>query len=265
VNNSPNQDKVLRTSKINDKICCFSAPAVYERQRLLTLCSGYLNFFGPFFPPWRKTAGLIPGKGFSIPKILRYANRVSVSKVMLITYMLAIFCIANEGVCQEDVPSPATATTATQGSEKNEEVDSGIWQKIWGDKSENAVLMGMWSIHLKGSGEYFGGSEESNEQNKLIAMIYNGIGAGTFINSHDDRSWFVALGRNVYSRELTENTRLDISYRVGPLYGYGDSLPNFGKVSVFAAGTVGFSWYKFGFDIMVIPIGVVTGGFRINF
>jgi hypothetical protein len=265
VNCFPNQDKEHKTSKISDKIYCLPAPAVYDRQRLLTLCSGYLNFFGPFFPAWRKTAGLMPGKGFSLRKMFRYASRVSTGKVVLITYMLAIFCIANEGFCQENVPSPETATTATEDSEKNEEADSEIWQKIWGEKSENAVLMGMWSIHLKGSGEYFGGSGESNEQNKLIGIVYNGIGAGTFINSHDERSWLIALGRNVYSRELAENTRLDVGYRVGPLYGYGDSLPNLGKVSLFGAGTISFSWYIFGIDIMVIPIGVVTGGFRINF
>jgi hypothetical protein len=265
VNCFPSQDKKIRTSEINDKICCLSIPAVHKRQGRTTLCSGYLNILGPFFPAWRKTAGFMPGKGFSIQEMFRYARRVSTGKVALIICMLAIFCIANEVFCQENIASPETASIATEDAAKNEEVDSEIWQKIWGEKSENAVLMGMWSIHLKGSGEYFGGSGESNEQNKLIGIIYNGIGAGTFINSHDDRSWLIAIGRNVYSRELTENTRLDVGYRVGPLYGYGNSLPNLGKVSLFAAGTISFSWHIFGIDIMVIPIGVVTGGFRINF
>ncbi len=249
---------------MNDKIGCLSTPAGNERQCLLTLCFGYLNILGPFFPAWRKTEGFMPGKRFLIRETFRQARGDSIGKTVLIICLLAIFCITNEGFCQENTLSPKTATTATKDTVNTEEVDSGIWQKIWGEKTGNAVLMGMWSIHLKGSGEYFG-SGESNEQNKLISMIYNGIGAGTFLNSHDDRSWFIALGRNVYSRELAENTRLDIGYRIGPLYGYGDTLPNLGEVSVFAAGTVGFSWYKFGFDIMIIPIGVVTGGFRIDF
>lgn len=261
----PDQEKEHITLEINDKIDCLSISAFYERQSLLTLCSVYLSILGPFSPAWKKAAGSLPGIRFSIREMFRQARGVFTDKITLIICVFAIFCIVNDGVCQENIPSPKTAAISTESVEKAEKTEPTMWQKIWGEKSDNALLLGMWSIHLKGSGEYFGGSGESNEQNKLLGIIYNGIGAGTFVNSHDDRSWLIAIGRKVYSKELAENTLLDIGYRVGPLYGYGESLPNIGKVSMFGAGTIGFSWYNFGFDIMVIPIGVITGGFRINF
>ena len=201
-----------------------------------------------------------------VKKLMKIIQQAIIStQFTFIICALSNCCHINNAFCQENIPPLKKAPISTEAVEKTEVTDPTMWQKIWGKKSRDALLLGMWSIHLKGSGEYFGGSGESNEQNKLLGIIYNGIGAGTFSNSHDDRSWFIGIGRDVYSRELAENTRLDISYRLGPLYGYGDSLPNVGKISLFAAGTFSFSWYNLGFDKMVIPIGVITCGFRINF
>ncbi|KPK00274.1 MAG: hypothetical protein AMJ60_01865 [Desulfobacterales bacterium SG8_35] len=85
------------------------------------------------------------------------------------------------------------------------------------------------------------------------------------MNSHDDRAWFFGLAREVYSRKIADDTRLDIGYKFGPLYGYEDDLPNIGGISFAAGGTFGISWKKIGVDIMIIPVGIITGGFRINF
>jgi len=139
-----------------------------------------------------------------------------------------------------------------------------MWRKTWGNKARDALLVGMWSVHLKGSGEYWGDGG-SNEQNHLLGIQYYGLAAGTFINSHDDHAWFFGPAREVYSRQITEFTRIDIGYKLGPLYGYGDDLPNVGGISLFAAGILGFSWDRLGFDIMIIPVGVISGGFRFNF
>jgi hypothetical protein len=57
---------------------------------------------------------------------------------------------------------------------------------------------------------------------------------------------------------------MDLGYRFGLLYGYGDELPNIGGMSVFAAGTIGFSWKRVGVDIGLIPVGIITGSFRID-
>ncbi len=154
--------------------------------------------------------------------------------------------------------------TVDNDEKQNGKTDSDKWQTIWGNKARDAVLLGMWSFHLSGSGESLGDGG-SNEQNNLLGIQYYGLTAGTFINSHDDRAWFFGPAREVYSRELSENTRLDIGYKLGPLYGYGDDLPKLGGISLFGAVTFGFSWHKLGVDIMIIPVGVITGGFRINF
>lgn len=69
-----------------------------------------------------------------------------------------------------------------------------------------------------GSGKYFGAAN-SNEQNHLFSMQYQGIAAGIFIGSHDEHAWFVSLAREVYSRKLNENVRFNISYKLGKLLG----------------------------------------------
>ena len=179
-----------------------------------------------------------------------------------------MFCLINTAFCQENMPSPNSVSNNIETIDKNEKqsekTDSNMRQTIWGNKARDALLLGMWSFHLTGSGEYMGDGG-SNEQNHLLGIQYYGLTAGTFLNSHDDRAWFFGPAREVYSRKITENTRLDIGYRFGPLYGYGDDLPKLGGISLFGAGTFGFSWHKLGVDIMIIPVGVITGGFRVDF
>lgn len=259
----PGNNKEHNTAHINDRRHRFPLVSAGNENpsagRLVSPC-----ILSLLLTPWKKAADYLFREHFSLRQKCKQAGRMIPDKITSILCILVIFCIATDGFCLEADPSPQTDLISPAASEQTEKTDATLWQKIWGKKVKDAVLIGMWSIHLKGSGEYFG-SGESNEQNKLIGMVYNGIGAGTFINSHNDRSWFIGIGREVYSRELAENTRFDVGYRLGPLYGYDDTLPNLFDFSIFAAGTLGLSWYNFGFDIMVIPVGVVAGGFRINF
>ena len=185
-------------------------------------------------------------------------------KVTFIICTFSIFCLIKTSFCQENTSPPEAASTSIETTVKNEETDSDMWQTIWGKKAKDALLLGMWSIHLSGSGETFG-SGDSNETNNLLGVQYYGLTAGTFINSHNDRSFLFGSSREVYSREIAENTRLDFGYTFGLLAGYGDDLPNICGISAYAAGTIGLSWHRLGFDIGLIPIGVITGNFRINF
>lgn len=189
------------------------------------------------------------------------------TKIIFLICTLSICGLINNAFCQENIPSPNSVSIDIASADKNdpqhEESDADRWQKIWGKKSRNALLLGMWSYHLSGSGEYLGDGG-SNEQNNLLGIQYYGLAAGTFMNSHDDPSWFFGTAREVHSRQINEDTRLDIGYKLGPLYGYKDHLPNIGGISLFAAGTFGISWEKLGIDIMIIPVGVITGGFRID-
>lgn len=191
----------------------------------------------------------------------------NITKIIFLICTLSIFSLLNDAFCQENMPSQDSVSVHFENIDKNEKqnetADSNRWRQIWANKARNALLLGMWSFHLSGSGESLGDGG-SNEQNRLLGIQYYGLTAGTFINSHDDRAWFFGPAREVYSRKISEDTRLDIGYKFGPLYGYGDDLPNIGGMSLFGAVTFGFSWKKLGIDIMIIPVGVITGGFRID-
>jgi hypothetical protein len=72
------------------------------------------------------------------------------------------------------------------------------------------------------------------------------------------------LPGEVYPRNFSKNTRFDISYKFGLLYGYGDDLINVAGMSVFAGDYFGISWKRVGLDIGLIPAGVITANFRID-
>jgi hypothetical protein len=145
----------------------------------------------------------------------------------------------------------------------DEIADSDWWPKVWGKKARDSLLLGMWSIHLDGSGEYFGNGS-NNDQNHLLGFRYSGLTAGTFINSDDDRAWFLGFARELYSRPFSYDGRFDLGYSFGLLYGYGDVLTNWAGMSVFATATFGITWHKMGIDIGIVPVGVVTANFRLD-
>ena len=141
--------------------------------------------------------------------------------------------------------------------------NSEWWPKVWGKKARDAMLLGMYSLHLDGTGDYFG-TGGNNDQGHLLGMRYYGLTAGTFINSKDDRAWFLGPAREVYSRDFSVDGRFDIGYSFGLLYGYGDDLTNLDGMSVFAAATFGITWHKMGFDFGIVPVGILTANFRID-
>jgi len=125
------------------------------------------------------------------------------------------------------------------------------------------MLLGMWNIHLDGTGEYFGDGR-NNDQGELIGIQYYGLTAGTFINSQDDRAWYFGPAREVYSHKFDHDLRFDAGYKFGLLYGYGDDLINVGGMSVFAIATFGITWKRLGFDLGILPVGILTGNFRFD-
>ncbi len=152
---------------------------------------------------------------------------------------------------------------ATENYVKKKPSDSNFWHKAWGKKARDAIHLGMWSIHLDGTGEYFGDGR-NNDQGELLGIQYYGLTAGTFINSQDDRAWFFGPAREVYSHQFDHDLRFDAGYKFGLLYGYGDDLMNVGGMSVFAIATFGISWKRVGFDLGILPVGIITGNFRID-
>lgn len=185
-------------------------------------------------------------------------------------FFISVFSICffiDNAFCQENKPSQNSGSnnieTADNYKRREEKSDSNIWQKIWGIKARDALLLGMWSIHVDGTGEYFGNGS-NNDQNHLLGIQYYGLTAGTFINSKNDRAWYFGPARELYSLNFTDDTRFDIGYKFGLLYGYGDDLINVGGMSIFAAAVFGISWKRLGFDLSIIPAGIITGNFRID-
>ena len=186
---------------------------------------------------------------------------------ILLIYLFAGIWLVNTAYCQ-DPPTQQTDhkndTKVIQKEENSKEnTDKSLWEKIKGEKARDALLLGMWSIHADGTGEYFGDGR-NNDQNHLIGIQYYGLTAGTFINSKDDRAWHAGIAREVYSYDYSKNTRFDIGYKFGLLYGYGDDLINVAGMSVFAGAYFGISWKRAGLDIGLIPAGIITANFRID-
>ena len=57
---------------------------------------------------------------------------------------------------------------------------------------------------------------------------------------------------------------INIGYKFGLLYGYGNDLIDVAGISVFAGAYCGISWKKAGFDVGLIPAGIVTTNFRFD-
>lgn len=186
---------------------------------------------------------------------------------MLLLWLIAALFLADKADCQE-ISIGHTDRQNTEGAHQEEDKvqqnnDKSFWQIAWGKKGRDALLLGMWSLHADGTGEYFGDGR-NNDQNHLLGIQYYGLTAGTFINSKDDRAYYTGLAREVYSHNFSKNTRFDLSYKFGLLFGYGDDLMNVAGISVFGGVYLGISWKRAGLDIGLIPVGIITANFRID-
>lgn len=204
----------------------------------------------------------------TVPRNRKFCGNVStLTCLTLFAILLTIHGLASDAICQGDYlspePDPNYVETGNQKGGSRGNSGRGIWKAVWGKKARDAVLLGMWSLHLDGTGEYFGDGR-NNDQGYLLGLQYYGITAGTFLNSFDDRAWFIGPAREVYSHSFRGNKRIDIGYRFGLLYGYGDELINVGGITAYAAGTFGFSWKRIGVDIALYPVGIISCNFRID-
>lgn len=196
-----------------------------------------------------------------------FGNVYTLSCFTLLAILLIIHVMAARANCQDNYSISELDKNSLE-PETQKDGHTGISGRdilnaVWGEKARDAILLGMWSVHLDGTGEYFGDGR-NNDQGYLLGIQYYGITAGTFINSFDDRAWFIGPAREVYSRIFKGDKRIDIGYRFGLLYGYGDELINVNGMSFFAAGVFGFSWKRIGLDIALYPVGIISCNFRID-
>ena len=138
--------------------------------------------------------------------------------ILLIIHVMATRVICQDNYTSSPEPDPNYFETETQKDGHTGISGRDIWNAVWGKKARDAILLGMWSVHLDGTGEYFGDGR-NNDQGYLIGVQYYGITAGTFLNSFDDRAWFIGPARELYSHNLADSGRIDIGYRFGLLYG----------------------------------------------
>jgi len=176
--------------------------------------------------------------------------------------------VADDAV-PEDIPAAADKTLDIPVSENEMDSDPLTGWKVWdfvkGRKGVDALLLAMWSFHFDATGSLFGDGRV-NEVNNLLGLQLYGFNAGTFINSHDDRTFFLGISRRVYTKYLWDDeVRMDIGYNAGLLYGYGDELYNIGGISAYVVPNVGFTFKGIGIDFGFVPVGVLSVGFRVDF
>lgn len=173
-----------------------------------------------------------------------------------------LVCLAAEPFpepCTQPLTEPdSSATGVSYGS------DDAEWlETLKGRKARDALLLGMWSLHLDGSGRSTG-EGDNNENNQLFGVQYYGLTAGTFINSNERRSFYGGVAREVWSYQCTPGVRFDLGYKAGLMTGYQEKSPDLQGVVPFLAGFFGASWKRMGVDVGVTPLGVITLNFRID-
>lgn len=186
------------------------------------------------------------------------------TRTFFLVFVISVCVAIHPALGEENTPVTYSADSSTAQTVKREGgTGSTWWQKIWGRPARDALYAGMWSIHLDGTGEYFGDGR-NNDQEYFVGLQRYGLIAGTFINSHDDRAWIFGPARELYSRPLSENTRFDLGHKFGLLWGYDDDLPNVGGMCVFWEAVFGLTWKRVGIDVGILPTFIVTANFRID-
>lgn len=121
---------------------------------------------------------------------------------------------------------------------------------IKGEPARNSIMLGMWSKHSGGS--------EYREVNNLGGLQYKGLFLGTFANSHSDQVVALTVARTVYKKELSKNLLFDAGYKIGPMYGYKEHIPNLGGFSILPALSLGLSYRGFGAALNLFPANAVS-------
>lgn len=145
---------------------------------------------------------------------------------------------------------------------RDETSSPSTWEWLKGRRADDALFLDMRSLHLDRTGDF--GTKSSNENNALLGIQIYGVDVGTFVNSQRKRSYFGGLSRNVYTKDFSTDTHMDIGYKVGALYGYGKDLPNVGGLCPLILPTATFSYKRVGIEFGLIPVGIFTASFRIN-
>jgi hypothetical protein len=109
--------------------------------------------------------------------------------------------------------------------------------------------------------KHFRGGGDLNENNNGIVLYLDNFVASTFENSNYNRSWFIGYAfRTKKWKPQDWDFFCRLNFYIGPLYGYGNDMPNIGGWTVGAVPTVELGYKHISLETMVAPFdgGVVS-------
>ncbi|MBM9536999.1 hypothetical protein JWG43_07955, partial [Desulfobulbus alkaliphilus] len=89
-----------------------------------------------------------------------------------------------------------------------------------GQPASDSLYLGLWSWH------FINNDDNYRSRHDLIGLSLQGIFLGTFLNSHNNRTWAAGWQRDIYS-QCYDKLSLQTGYRIGLMHGYEElSLGN---------------------------------------
>jgi len=181
--------------------------------------------------------------------------------LMVVVFALLQMCGTPSAEEKKDSAGPAFSEQDAADARMGAEGD-GLWGWSWeflkGEKARNAVAIGMWSRHFYAHSDY-------RTTHNLVGIQYNGFFAGTFANSHSHQVFTAGIARAVYQKDLGSGFLFEAGYKLGPMYGYREGIPNFHRWSVLPLACFSFSFHNVGIDINLVPGNALSFNGRINF
>jgi hypothetical protein len=128
------------------------------------------------------------------------------------------------------------------------------WNKackvIKGEPTYDALILGMQSVHTSAERKI------RNNTNNMLALQYGGISAGYFYNSWYKDTYFLAVARRMWRKQLKNDWSVDFQYKAGIMHGYGEHAPlRLGWVEPVIIPVVGLNYKTSGLDFTIIPSG----------
>lgn len=143
-------------------------------------------------------------------------------QIFKFTLLFALFFFKSSLVyagSQDETPGLAIAGNETNlsfGDGKDFSGTSGFSSNlinfIYGKPIKDGLIYMPFGIHTNLDGE-------NANNNALLGVVYNSFVFGTFINSFNDRTWYIAKARNIISYK-----DFGVDYYFGLMYGYKGKL-----------------------------------------
>lgn len=126
-----------------------------------------------------------------------------------------------------------------------------------GETAPNQLIGVMMSKHFS--------KHDYRENHKIVGLQYKGFWVTTFQNSHDRQVVAVCVARTLKEKMLKKNWKLNVGYKIGPMYGYREGAPDLDGFSILPIVTVGLSYKDVGISTNFVPGNVISWYGYVNF